>query len=186
MSLDLKIIAAVAENRVIGRYGGIPWDLPGDLIRFQRLTSGKPVIMGRRTFDSIHKRLRRPLPNRDNIVLTRNREFDSAGIFLVYSFEEALNIAKDRFVKKAVKEEGVSEKEAKRIADKLIGATWDVAHINMMRRAGYTEEETKKLGIEEAKKIAPVLKHLHIVDNFGFSDTHLPPGMGNVPIKEII
>ncbi|MBS3151647.1 dihydrofolate reductase [Candidatus Woesearchaeota archaeon] len=95
MSLDLKIIAAVAENRVIGRYGGIPWDLPGDLIRFQRLTSGKPVIMGRRTFDSIHKRLRRPLPNRDNIVLTRNREFDSAGIFLVYSFEEALNIASD-------------------------------------------------------------------------------------------
>ena len=119
-------------------------------------------------------------------VLAIENSYPNMPLSRADELKEALNIAKDRFVKKAVKEEGVSEKEAKRIADKLIGATWDVAHINMMRRAGYTEEETKKLGIEEAKKIAPVLKHLHIVDNFGFSDTHLPPGMGNVPFKQIL
>ena len=119
-------------------------------------------------------------------VLAIENSYPNMPLSRADELKEALNMAKDRFVKKAVKEEGVSEKEAKRLADKLIGATWDVAHINMMRRAGYTEEETKKLGVEEAKKIAPVLKHLHIVDNFGFSDTHLPPGMGNVPFKQIL
>ena len=119
-------------------------------------------------------------------VLAIENSYPNMPLSRADELKEALNIAKERFIKKAVEEEGVSEKEAKRIADKLIGATWDVAHINMMRRAGYTEEETKKLGVEEAKKIAPVLKHLHIVDNFGFSDTHLPPGMGNVPFKQIL
>lgn len=95
MSLNLRIIAAIADNGVIGKRGGIPWHIPDDLKRFQRLTSGKPVIMGRITFDSIYGRLGKPLPNRDNIVLTRNTDFDSSGIFIVHSFEEALDIADD-------------------------------------------------------------------------------------------
>ena len=86
MNLDLRIIAAVAKNGVIGKRGGIPWHIPDDLKRFQELTSGFPVIMGRRTFDSIYGRLGKPLSNRDNIVLTRNKNFDLRGIFIVYSF----------------------------------------------------------------------------------------------------
>ncbi len=118
-------------------------------------------------------------------VLAIENSYPNMPLSRADELKEALNIAKEKFVKKAV-EEGISKDEAKRLSNKLIGATWDVAHINMMRKAGYSEEETKKLGIEEAKKIAPVLKHLHIVDNFGFSDTHLPPGMGIVPFKQIL
>jgi len=89
--------------------------------------------------------------------------------------------SKDVFVKKAV-EEGVSESEAKKQADKLIGVTWDVGHLNMMRKAGFKEEDV----VEETKKIAKLVKHIHLTDNFGYSDSHLPPGMGNVPFKKIL
>ena len=68
----LVLVAAVAENGVIGRDGDMPWRLPGDLRHFKKLTLGKPVIMGRRTFDSIG---RRPLPGRPNIVLPATRIF---------------------------------------------------------------------------------------------------------------
>lgn len=66
-SLRIGIIAAVAENGVIGREGALPWRLPDDLARFKRITSGKPVVMGRKTFESIGK----PLANRANLVLSR-------------------------------------------------------------------------------------------------------------------
>ena len=86
-----------------------------------------------------------------------------------------------KFVENAVKE-GISESKAKADAEKLIGATWDIGHINMLRKYGYKEEEI----IKETKKIAPYVKHVHITDNFGFDDTHLPPGMGNVPVKKLM
>lgn len=65
---EIALIAAVASNRVIGREGGLPWRLPGDLQRFRRLTMGKPIIMGRLTFESIG----RPLDGRLNVVVTRD------------------------------------------------------------------------------------------------------------------
>ncbi len=89
--------------------------------------------------------------------------------------------SRKQFVKKAVSE-GFSEKEANKEAEKLIGATWDVGHINMLRKFGYSEKEV----IEEAKHVAPILKHIHLSDNFGFEHTELPMGMGNVPLKEIM
>lgn len=64
--MKLIIIAAIARNRVIGKSGRIPWHIPQDIERFKRLTTGKPVIMGRNTYDSLGK----PLPNRLNIVIT--------------------------------------------------------------------------------------------------------------------
>ena len=73
----LVLVAAVAENGVIGRDGGMPWHLPGDLKHFRRTTLGKPVIMGRRSFDSIG---RKPLPGRTNIVLTRDKAFRADGV----------------------------------------------------------------------------------------------------------
>ena len=86
----LVLVAAVAENGVIGRDGGMPWHLPGDLRHFKAMTLGKPVIMGRRTFDSIG---RKPLPGRPNIVVTRDRAFQAAGVEAADSLDAALGLA---------------------------------------------------------------------------------------------
>ncbi|HTZ41850.1 MAG TPA: sugar phosphate isomerase/epimerase, partial [Candidatus Omnitrophota bacterium] len=89
--------------------------------------------------------------------------------------------ARAKFVETAVKG-GMSESEARSAAEKTLGVTWDVGHINMLRKYGYSEKDI----IKESEKIAPVLKHVHLSDNFGFEHTELPMGMGNVPIKEIM
>ena len=89
--------------------------------------------------------------------------------------------SREEFVKKAVKD-GISKSTAEDAAEKLIGATWDVGHINMLRRYGYEKEHL----LDETEKIAPFVKHVHLSDNFGFEHTELPMGMGNVPIKEIM
>jgi dihydrofolate reductase len=85
----LSIIAAVAENGVIGRDGDMPWKLSTDLKRFKALTTGKPVVMGRKTFASIG----RPLPNRLNIVLTRDGAFAADGVVAVPDLDAALAAA---------------------------------------------------------------------------------------------
>ncbi len=89
--------------------------------------------------------------------------------------------AREQFVERALKE-GFSRGEAERQAEKLIGATWDVGHINMLRKQGFEEKDI----IKETEKIAPFVKHIHLSDNFGFEHTELPMGMGNVPLKEIM
>jgi len=98
--------------------------------------------------------------------------------------ELRLTIEKSReeFAKKLMEKKGLSEKRAEEVAAKLIGATWDVGHINQLRKSGYSEEDI----IEETRKIADLVKHVHLTDNFGFDDSHLPPGLGNVPIKEML
>jgi dihydrofolate reductase len=82
----LSIIAAMAENRVIGRDGAIPWDIPADRQRFRELTMGHPVIMGRKTFTAIG----RPLPGRENIILTRQPGYRAGGCRVAATLEEAL------------------------------------------------------------------------------------------------
>ena len=86
----LAIIVAVAQNGVIGRNNALPWYLPEDLRHFKRVTMGKPMVMGRRTFESIGK----PLPGRTSIVITRNPAFRPAGVRLVSSLEAALELAR--------------------------------------------------------------------------------------------
>ncbi len=92
MSTALSLIAAVARNRVIGRGNALPWHLPEDLKRFRQLTLGHPVVMGRRTYESIG----RPLPGRDNIVVTRNAGLAIAGVRTAASLPAALDIAGER------------------------------------------------------------------------------------------
>ena len=89
--------------------------------------------------------------------------------------------SRKQFVKQA-EANGMDKKEAEKTAEKLIGATWDVGHINMLRKSGFGEKEI----IAETEKIAPYVKHVHLSDNFGFEHTELPMGMGNVPMKEIM
>lgn len=83
------LVVAAAENGVIGRGGALPWHIPTDLKTFKRLTLGKPVIMGRRTFHSIG----RPLPGRDNIVVTRDAQFTASGVTVVVSLDAAFAMA---------------------------------------------------------------------------------------------
>jgi len=85
--MGVSLIAAMANNRVIGLDNKMPWRLPADLAHFKQITLGKPIIMGRKTFDSIG----RPLPGRDNIVLTRNDSWSASGVVVKSSLEDALN-----------------------------------------------------------------------------------------------
>lgn len=89
--------------------------------------------------------------------------------------------ARKKFVENAGKE-GMSESAAKREAEKLIGVTWDVGHINQLRQFGFTSEDI----IKEAGKVAPLVKHIHLSDNFGMENVELPMGMGNVDLKEVM
>ena len=89
MSLPIAAIVAAADNDVIGHNNALPWNLPADLAHFKRTTMGKPILMGRRTFESIG----RPLPGRTNIVLTRDSSFGAEGARIVHSLEAAFDLA---------------------------------------------------------------------------------------------
>jgi dihydrofolate reductase len=89
--MTIALVAAVAQNGVIGRDNQLLWRLKSDLQHFRRLTTGKPVVMGRKTFQSIG----RPLPNRENIVITRDKAFVADGIQVVADIAAALALAKD-------------------------------------------------------------------------------------------
>lgn len=88
---NLSIIAALADNGVIGRDNRLPWRMPADLAHFKRLTMGKPIIMGRRTWESLPGLL----PHRTHIVITRDRDYRVEGGFVVHSLPEALEFAGD-------------------------------------------------------------------------------------------
>ena len=89
--MKISMIVAMAENRVIGLDNKMPWHLPGDLKFFKRVTLGKPVIMGRKTYQSIG----RPLPGRMNIVLTRDNDLHIEGVTCVKTVEQALALVAD-------------------------------------------------------------------------------------------
>jgi dihydrofolate reductase len=82
----ISLIAAMARNRVIGKDNAMPWHLPADLAHFKRVTMGKPVIMGRNTYESIGF----PLPGRKNVVISRNPDFQPEGCVVVSSIDAAL------------------------------------------------------------------------------------------------
>lgn len=89
--MKLALIAAVADNGVIGRENQLPWRLPADLRHFKDLTMGKPLIMGRKTFESLGK----PLPGRPHIIVTRAQDFSYPGCYIVHDLDAALQCASD-------------------------------------------------------------------------------------------
>lgn len=95
--MEIVLIAAVGENGEMGRNNDLLWHLPGDLPRFKEITMGSPIIMGRKTFDSIG----RALPGRLNIVLTANNDWKADGITVASSIEQALELANAEQVDKA-------------------------------------------------------------------------------------
>ena len=98
--MEIVLIVAVADNGVIGADNAIPWRLKTDMQRFKALTSGKPVVMGRKTFLS----LRRPLPGRTNIVMTRDATFRAPGAVVTTSLDHALDVAKGDALRRFVTE----------------------------------------------------------------------------------
>ena len=88
----ISIIAAIAENGVIGRDNTLPWKLPADLQYFKKVTMGHPIIMGRKNYEDIG----RPLPGRQNIILTRDKTYRAEGCTVVHSLEEAIECAKNK------------------------------------------------------------------------------------------
>lgn len=89
--MKISLISALANNRVIGYRNQLPWHLPADLRHFKALTLGKPILMGRRTYESIGK----PLPERRNVVISRQQDFMAPGCDCVNSVEEALKLTSD-------------------------------------------------------------------------------------------
>ena len=88
--ISVALIVAASSNRVIGKNNALPWYLPNDLKYFKATTMGKPIIMGRKTYESIGK----PLPGRTNIVLTTDQHYAPEGVKVVHSVDEALSVAR--------------------------------------------------------------------------------------------
>jgi len=89
--IETILVAAIGENGVIGRDNGLPWRLKSDLRYFKAVTMNKPVVMGRKTYQSIGK----PLSGRTNIVVTRDPDFSAAGVIVASTLEQAMQIARD-------------------------------------------------------------------------------------------
>jgi dihydrofolate reductase len=98
--MEIVFVVAIAENGVIGAGNAIPWRLKSDMARFKALTIGKPVIMGRKTFES----LRRPLSNRTNIVITRDAAYRAAGAVVTTSSADAAAVARGDALRRSVTE----------------------------------------------------------------------------------
>jgi dihydrofolate reductase len=93
--VSLALVWAQTPTGIIGRDGTLPWHVPEDMAHFRDLTRGHPVIMGRATWASLPTRFR-PLPGRDNVVLTRSPEFEAPGALVVHGIDEALRLVGDR------------------------------------------------------------------------------------------
>ena len=98
--MGISLIVAIAENGVIGRGNTLPWRVSSDMRRFKSMTMGKPMIMGRKQYQSVGK----PLPGRDNIILTRDKGFAAPGCEVVHTLDDAIALAERR-----AKERGVDE-----------------------------------------------------------------------------
>jgi len=128
--LEIVIVVAVAENGVIGNDGEMPWHYPEDLRRFKETTMGHPVLMGRRTFESIRERLGEPLPGRTNVVLTSNPELLTDGVRPATSIAAAVETAAETGSETAYVIGGASVYEqflplADRLAITEIGAEYE-------------------------------------------------------------
>ena len=88
--MTISLIAAMGENRVIGNKGKLPWHMPADMKYYREKTKGKPIIMGRKTFDSMGNK---PLPNRTNIIITHDKNYRAEGAIVAHSADEALKAA---------------------------------------------------------------------------------------------
>lgn len=96
--------------------------------------------------------------------------------------KEIVDKSREKFTNWLINQKKLDKKKAQEIANEKIGITWDVGHLNIMKKSGFDDKDL----LEETKKVRDDVKHIHLTDNFGYADTHLPPGMGNVPFKQLL
>lgn len=112
----VSIIAAIGENRELGKDNKLLWHIPADFTRFKEITFGRPIIMGRKTYESIGK----PLPGRTNIIITRDNNYQQEGCLVTHSLKEAISAAKNKDEKEIfIIGGGQIYQQAIGIADKL-------------------------------------------------------------------
>ncbi|MBT6690598.1 sugar phosphate isomerase/epimerase [archaeon] len=117
-------------------------------------------------------------------VLAVENMFQGMAFSRAEDMKDLVEKSRENFVEHLI-DKGVSKSKAKKLAEDKLGVTWDVGHLNVMRKKGFTEKDV----VEQTKIISKdksMVKHIHLTDNFGYADTHLAPGMGNVPIKAIL
>lgn len=167
------IIRAMQHITVNGQGAGIRADIYKPVEEFA-------VDKASKTFGNVAYEAWKKFGNSAPIISIENPPYGTA-LSTAEDLKKLIKRSRAEFVEKAVSK-GMSEGDAKRAAESMIGATWDTSHISMMRKQGFDKKEL----IKEAGKIAPMVKHVHLNDNFGHSHTDLPPGMGNVPIGDIM
>jgi dihydrofolate reductase len=151
----LTIIAAMGRNRAIGHEGGMPWHLPGELQHFKRVTMGKPIIMGRKTWESIG----RALPGRQNIVISRDGAYSAPGCEVVTSLQDAIERA--RGMELMIIGGGQLYERALPLADRMILTMvdcepeadtwfpeWDARHWKETARRSRAADERNRIGYE--------------------------------------
>lgn len=118
--MTISLIVAMAQNRVIGIKNDLPWHIPADLKHFKDLTRGKPVIMGRKTFDSIFDRIKKPLPDRPNIVISRSG-FSHEGVEVYADLNKAIEDTREKYLDQEIMIIGGASiyEQALPLADKL-------------------------------------------------------------------
>jgi hypothetical protein len=132
------------------------------------------------TFSNVAFEAWKKFGNKAPIISVENPPYGFA-VSTAKDLKNLIEKSREKFIEKAV-DKGMSKSEAERAAENMIGATWDTSHISMMRKQGFKPEEL----VKETKIIAPVVKHVHLNDNFGGTHTDLPPGMGSVPIGDVM
>jgi hypothetical protein len=122
-------------------------------------------------------------------VLAIENVYPQAAFGTGETLKQLIKTSREQFEQIAPQKLGISKDEAKKLGDRIIGATWDIGHINMARKfleQGMSPEQAQTAILEESRKIAKDIRHVQISDNFGFDDAHMAPGTGNVPIKEFM
>lgn len=136
------------------------------------------VDKGSETFANVAYKAYREFGEKAPILSIENPPV-GMGLSRADELRKLVEASRDRFKKTLMDKEKMSEKQASDTAQKLIGVTWDVGHINMLKKYGFDDKDI----VHETEKIKPLLKHVHLSDNFGMEHTELPMGMGNVPMK---
>ena len=147
MSVRIVAVVAIGRNRELGKEGKLLWHIPDDLKRFKRLTEGHPIIMGRKTFESIVGYVGGPLPDRTNIIITRDRNYKYDDALVAHSLEEAIDIAKEQPCADEIHIGGGAElyKQALPMIDKLYLTLIDAEAEADSFFPSYESEFTKKV-----------------------------------------
>ena len=191
--LDTAIgnLQEITADRALIKNGKVVRDSKGDVMRDKdwgtpgvwELTENFAMEKAAKTFGNLAARSHDKFGEKAPVLAIENM-FQGMAFSRAEDMRDLVKMSRENFVKHLV-DDGMSENKAEKLAEDKLGVTWDVGHLNVMRKKGFTEKDV----IEQTKimtKDKSMVKHVHLTDNFGYADTHLAPGMGNVPIKGIL